>query len=288
MATVDAYAPLDMLNGFNFSILLTGTVVQEWRSSNSFDLYHSDTNTVETITGYGFTYDYTYGYPTDTGVVTGYDLWSSISGDIMVSLSGLSTPLSVIIDAALSASKVDDQEIVSAGLSGSDLILGSAYSDLLDGFGGHDNVYGYGGSDILFGEAGNDYLSGDAGNDKLFGGTGNDTLRGGAGKDTFVFTATVSSRNNVDLISDFNVPQDTVWLDNAAMQGLGAGTGKLASGAFWKSATGRAHDANDRIIYETDTGWLNYDGNGSAKGGSVHIAKLDHDLAVSAADFFII
>ena len=59
--------------------------------------------------------------------------------------------------------------------------------------------------------------------------------------------------------------QDTIRLENAVMPALAAGT--LASTAFWKSTTGLAHDSNDRIIYETDTGWLNYDSNGSAAGG---------------------
>ena len=38
--------------------------------------------------------------------------------------------------------------------------------------------------------------------------------------------------------------------------------------------TGLAHDASDRIIYETDTGGPSYDGNASAAGGAVRIATL--------------
>ena len=66
------------------------------------------------------------------------------------------------------------------------------------------------------------------------------------------------------------------------MPGLGA------SLATRKSASGVAHDKNDHIIYETDTGWLNYDSNGSAAGGAVHIARLAPNLALTHADFVVI
>jgi hypothetical protein len=36
------------------------------------------------------------------------------------------------------------------------------------------------------------------------------------------------------------------------------------------------------------SGWLNYDSNGSAAGGAVHIAKLAPNLALTYADFFVI
>jgi Ca2+-binding RTX toxin-like protein len=109
-----------------------------------------------------------------------------------------------------------------------------------------------------------------------------------AGYDNFVFNTPVSAATNVDTITDFNPVYDTIKLENAVMPALGALTGVLAAGAFWKSTTGLAHDSNDRIIYETDTGWLNYDSNGSAAGGAVHIAKLAPNLALTYADFFVI
>jgi hypothetical protein len=42
------------------------------------------------------------------------------------------------------------------------------------------------------------------------------------------------------------------------------------------------------VIYETDTGKLFYDSNGSAAGGSVHIATLGPNLGLTRADFFVI
>lgn len=72
------------------------------------------------------------------------------------------------------------------------------------------------------------------------------------------------------------------------MKRLGSHVGTLAPTAFWKSTTGFAHDGNDRIIYETDTGWLNYDSNGSGAGGAVHIVQLNPNLALTYADFRVI
>jgi hypothetical protein len=42
------------------------------------------------------------------------------------------------------------------------------------------------------------------------------------------------------------------------------------------------------IIYETDTGKLFYDSNGNAAGGSVQIALLGINLALTSADFVLI
>jgi Ca2+-binding RTX toxin-like protein len=49
-----------------------------------------------------------------------------------------------------------------------------------------------------------------------------------------------------------------------------------------------AHDADDRIIYNTTTGALVYDANGNAAGGVTHFAVVAHGLALTSADFVII
>jgi Ca2+-binding RTX toxin-like protein len=140
----------------------------------------------------------------------------------------------------------------------------------------------------LAGGIGNDTLLGSGGNDVLYGGAGKDTLSGGAGYDYFVFNTAPNASTNIDRIVDFNVVQDTIRLENAVMPGLGSHLGTLYAANFWRSTTGLAHDANDRIIYETDTGWLNYDSNGSAVGGAVHIAQFVPNLALTHSDFFVI
>ncbi|MGC4026395.1 MAG: calcium-binding protein [Mesorhizobium sp.] len=152
----------------------------------------------------------------------------------------------------------------------------------------NNTLAGNSGANILNGIAGNDTIRGDAGNDKIYGGLGNDILTGGAGNDSFVFNTALNTKTNVDRITDFNVVNDTLVLENAIFTKLGTTTGTLSSAMFWKSTSGLAHDSSDRIIYETDTGKLFYDSNGNAAGGSVHFATLAPGLALTNADFLII
>ncbi len=127
-------------------------------------------------------------------------------------------------------------------------------------------------------------LTGNAGNNVLNGGLGNDTLFGGAGHDNFVFNAAPSAAN-VDRISDFNVAEDTVRLDDVVFVGLTAGT--LGASAFASNMTGQATEALDRIIYESDTGRVYFDADGNGVGASVHLATMTANLALTHADFFV-
>jgi Ca2+-binding RTX toxin-like protein len=129
-------------------------------------------------------------------------------------------------------------------------------------------------------------ITGNAGLNILDGKGGNDTLTGGNGKDFFVFSTKLGA-DNVDTISDFSVMDDTIRLENAVFTTL-ATTGPLDASAFWSNATGLAHDASDRIIYETDTGKLWYDANGTASGGGIHFATLTVGLSLTSADFVVV
>jgi serralysin len=156
---------------------------------------------------------------------------------------------------------------------GADLLTGTAQNDVLSGLGGDDTLFGLGGSDTL--------LGGD-GTDALWGGTGKDTLTGGAGKDTFFFDAFGSA--NADRITDFNVKDDTIGLDQSYFTKLGLGG--LAVAAY-KAGT-RATDSSDRIIYDSKTGNLYYDPDGSGRADQQLIATLDKGLGITHADFLIV
>jgi Ca2+-binding RTX toxin-like protein len=127
-------------------------------------------------------------------------------------------------------------------------------------------------------------LIGNAGDNRLEGREGNDTLRGLAGKDTFVFNTKLGA-SNVDTITDFSVADDRFLLSDAIFTQLN--TGVLAGGYFRANTTGLAQDSNDHIIYETDTGELYYDSNGSGAGGSVLFAKIAVGLSLTNADFSV-
>lgn len=291
MATVTATAYLDMRYGFDFSVLYYADYYQYASTifrANSYDGFSAE------FRGSGFTYSY-YGEPTGTGTVTSYAEF--YGGQRLGAVEGIHVSANSILGAARTYSTADDMAVVRTALAGTDVLKGGYMADYLNGFAGNDLMYGNNGDDTVLGDSGNDAIVGGAGNDFLHGGTGNDVVYGGVGSDTlvgstgydhFVFNSTVNGSTSVDRIIDFNVVQDTIRLENAVMPGLGSHLGSLASTAFWKSKTGLAHDSNDHIIYETDTGWLNYDSNGSAAGGSVHIATLAPNLALTFADFVVI
>jgi serralysin len=129
--------------------------------------------------------------------------------------------------------------------------------------------------DVLMGLAGNDWLTGDAGNDTLIGGNGNDILYGGAGSDRFVFNFTPSATGNLDTIADFQPGADKIQLSRAVFTALGASATNLTASQFWSgSGVVKGHDADDRVVYNTTTGALYYDADGSGAGGAVQIALI--------------
>lgn len=137
----------------------------------------------------------------------------------------------------------------------------------------------------LVGNSGNDTLDGKGGNDTLDGYIGQDKLTGGTGKDIFLFRE-LATVPKVDTITDFKVVDDIIHLENAVFKALAAGA--LAGPAFAKNTTGKPADASDRIIYETDTGKLFYDPDGTGAAKTVQFAILSKSLALTAGDFLVI
>ena len=128
-------------------------------------------------------------------------------------------------------------------------------------------------------------ITGNAGANRLDGGGGNDTLRGLGGADTFVFSSVLGT-GNVDTIADFSVPADTVELDNAVFAALTA-PGTLAATAFAANADGIATDEAHRIVYETDSGRLFYDADGTGAIVGIHFATLTAGLSLTNMDFVV-
>ncbi|MCX7301171.1 MAG: calcium-binding protein [Rhodobacterales bacterium] len=127
-------------------------------------------------------------------------------------------------------------------------------------------------------------ITGNGAANSLNGGLGNDTLTGGSGSDNFVFNTTLGT-GNIDKITDFNVAADTIRLENAIFTGLA--NGALAGSAFVSNTSGNAADASDRIIYESDTGKLFFDKDGTGGAAKVQFATLATGLALTSADFFV-
>jgi Ca2+-binding RTX toxin-like protein len=172
-------------------------------------------------------------------------------------------------------------------------VLGLAETGAVSGIGNDaDNVIvgnsannvlgGGGGADILYGQGGADYLNGDSGNDTLYGGDGNDTLYGGAGADIFVFDTPLGP-GNVDTVADFTPGQDKIALSPAVFTALAGGS--LNASTFQVSAS--ATSAASRVFYNTSTGGLFYDPDGTGGAGALQIASLPGSLAMTPGDLFV-
>jgi Ca2+-binding RTX toxin-like protein len=135
----------------------------------------------------------------------------------------------------------------------------------------------------FFGMAGNDTLLGGAGDDYLSGGAGRDRLTGGTGSDQFVFDAALNRSTNVDTITDFVSGQDKVVLDHDVFSRFLVG--ENVSDHF--SATGRALDGDDYLVYTSSTKTLFYDADGNGNGAAVAFAVLTGISSLSASDFLI-
>ena len=186
--------------------------------------------------------------------------------------------------------------VVENGSAGIDLVnssisftLGPNVEDLiLTGIGningtgnGLDNaINGNDGANILSGNAGADVIKGGGGADEIHGGAGSDDLTGGAGPDEFWFDSPLGS---VDDILDFSVSDDTIVLDRTIFAGIIA-NGALAADAFHAGAA--AADAEDRIIYNSATGEIFYDSDGTGGAAAVLFARVDPGTLLTNADFF--
>jgi Ca2+-binding RTX toxin-like protein len=234
-------------------------------------------NVLETMAGNDWVHSGSGGDTVDGGTGRDY-VFGGTGNDLIQGASGNDT---------LYGYKDDDR--VSGG-SGNDLMSGSAGNDTVSGGSGHDNVHGGSGHDWVFGDAGRDTVSGGIGNDTVNGGAGNDTLYGNAGRDVFVFDTKLSKGSNVDTIKDFNVANDSLWLDDAIFTRLGTGTraepSALKSGSFVVGSWAR--DADDYLIYDRATGVLSYDADGSGAKAAVVFARLKKDLALTHKDFLIV
>jgi Ca2+-binding RTX toxin-like protein len=167
------------------------------------------------------------------------------------------------------------------GNSGINTIDGGAGADKIDGMDGGDNLHGGAGSDTLNGGLNNDTLAGDSGNDRLYGGMGYDWLSGGSQGDTFVF---MSPNEQADTIADFSRSErDVIALDPEMFPGLREG--------FWDGSFLIASEAPEPtgpeagLLYNTATGNLSYDADGSGGAAAVLVARFEETPLLHRDDF---
>ncbi|WP_417499709.1 calcium-binding protein [Methylophaga sp.] len=136
--------------------------------------------------------------------------------------------------------------------------------------------------------------------DVFVGNGGNDTLTGGNGADTFVFgqvheqvvtgdddevqtyVDTAFDLTGIDTITDFVSGLDTIALNVDQFTSLTAGS--FTADNLVCSVGAAAGDANDFLLFDTSTGALSYDADGSGAGAAVQFATLTGVTSLSASD----
>lgn len=153
-----------------------------------------------------------------------------------------------------------------------------------------NTLTGNGGNNQLSGTAGTDRLLGGSGNDTLRGGAGNDTLSGGAGADRFLFDTAFGGSPGKDTISDFSRSQgDRIALDDDVFTRFTAGVAVQDAQIVQGAGRTTAQDAGDRLIFNTTTGALFYDADGTGSAASpLQFAVLSGVSQVAAGDFLIV
>jgi Ca2+-binding RTX toxin-like protein len=151
---------------------------------------------------------------------------------------------------------------------------------------GTTNINGTGNTlnNVITGNSGNNILNGSDGNDTLIGGTGNDTITGGAGSDRFTF----NNRNEgIDTITDFLSSQGDKIALSAAGFGSGLAAGVAITAAQFVLGT-TALNASNRLIYNTITGRLFFDGDGTGTLAAIQIATLSSKPTLTASDILVL
>ena len=137
----------------------------------------------------------------------------------------------------------------------------------------------------LTGNSSGNVVLGNDGNNVINGGDGNDELTGFGGEDAFLFNTPLSEEFNIDVITDFNVADDTIQLDDAIFSSS-LGLGNISAGELVIGAA--AQDANDRIIYDSNTGELFYDSDGVGATAAIQFAVLSPGLSLTYLDFLVV
>ena len=136
----------------------------------------------------------------------------------------------------------------------------------------------------LTGNSSGNIIRGNNGNNVISGADGDDELTGLAGQDFFLFNTTPDAASNLDVITDFSVADDTILLENTIFGAFAQGG--LAEERFVVGTA--AQDASDCIIYDSNTGALYYDADGTGSTAAIQFAELNAGLALTHLDFYIV
>ena len=177
------------------------------------------------------------------------------------------------------------------GNSASNTLDGRAGNDKLKGGAGKDTLTDEEGNNTLEGGSGNDILTAGPGNDSLNGGSGNDSLSGGFGNDRFKFGSTPSAKTNLDRITDFTPGNDQILLRTTVFKiphkYMGKQLGTITETSRLESGPGLVSASNPatRLIYDTTSGAVYYDADGSGSTEAIQFIVLENQPVISITDF---
>jgi Ca2+-binding RTX toxin-like protein len=146
------------------------------------------------------------------------------------------------------------------------------------------------------GNALNNTIIGNVAANVLNGGLGADTLTGGAGNDSFVLNAT-DYQSFHDIITDFKASGlDKLQLSKTIFTGLqsatptAAGVALTASDFLSGTSVTASTNSGQHLLYDSDSGALYYDGDGSGVNNAFQIALLgiETHAILLLADIFVI
>jgi len=128
-------------------------------------------------------------------------------------------------------------------------------------------------------------------NNLIAGNGASNRLTGGAGADQFLFNTALNRTSNVDTITDFShAAGDKIDLDHTiftALTKVALGTA-ISARDFDASADGGVHRSTDHILYNTATGALSYDPDGSGAAAAVQFAIVANHPSLASSDFLLV
>jgi cyclophilin family peptidyl-prolyl cis-trans isomerase len=144
-------------------------------------------------------------------------------------------------------------------------------------------VDGLDSGDLLQGGAGANTLYGTIRSDVITGGPGNDTMTGGPAADLFRYLA---SNQGVDSITDFLPGVDKIQLVSSGFASLPVGA--VAANKLVSGAAPVANQAAAQFLYNTTSGMLAFDADGSGAESAVNLVTLVGQPAIAAADVVVV
>ncbi|HLP81106.1 MAG TPA: putative Ig domain-containing protein [Nitrosomonas sp.] len=151
------------------------------------------------------------------------------------------------------------------------------------------NATGNEAANMIVGNSSSNQLIGGGGHDILNGAADNNTLTGGTGIDYFQFKSLDHiTGGRIDTITDFNVVDDTIKLENSIFTVFSTiiNPNKIPADQFRIGS--QALDENDFIIYNSAIGALLYDADGNGVQAAVQFATLSTGLPLTNLDIHAI